>query len=80
MDLLKIGDKAFKSRLFTGTGKFASNEEMKISLEASESELVTVALKRVDLKNEDDQIIKHLSHSRINLLPLRINLLISGFE
>jgi thiazole synthase len=69
MDLLKIGDKAFKSRLFTGTGKFASNEEMKISLEASESELVTVALKRVDLKNEDDQIIKHLSHPRINLLP-----------
>ena len=37
MDLLKIGDKSFKSRLFTGTGKFASNEEMKLSLEASES-------------------------------------------
>ena len=69
MDLLRIGDKTFKSRLFTGTGKFSSNEEMQRSLEASESELVTVALKRVDLKNEDDQIIKHLSHERINLLP-----------
>lgn len=69
MDLLKIGDKEFTSRLFTGTGKFSSNKEMQISLEASESELVTVGLKRVDLKNSEDPIIQHLQHPRINLLP-----------
>lgn len=66
---LVIGDKTFKSRLFTGTGKFSSNQLMKDALEASESELVTVALKRVDIEDEDDDILKHLSHSRINLLP-----------
>ncbi|BDD12376.1 thiazole synthase (plasmid) [Fulvitalea axinellae] len=67
--MLKIGDKEFKSRLFTGTGKFSDNATMKAALEASESELVTVALKRVDTDNEDDDILRHLGHERINLLP-----------
>ena len=69
MEPLKLGDKVFKSRLFTGTGKFASSTKMQEALEASESELVTVALKRVDVKNEEDDILTHLEHSRINLLP-----------
>lgn len=69
MEHLTIAGKTFKSRLFTGTGKFKSNKDMKEALEASESELVTVALKRVDVKDQNDQIIKHLSHERINLLP-----------
>ncbi|MCT4665421.1 MAG: thiazole synthase [Flavobacteriales bacterium] len=69
MDLLKIGDKEFRSRLFTGTGKFSSNQEMKVALEASESELVTVGLKRVDVQDKEDQLLAHLSHNRINLLP-----------
>ncbi|MDW3210722.1 MAG: thiazole synthase [Reichenbachiella sp.] len=69
MEHLTIAGKTFKSRLFTGTGKFKSNVDMKEALEASESELVTVALKRVDVKDQNDQIIKHLSHERINLLP-----------
>ena len=68
-DKLIIGDKEFRSRLFTGTGKFRSNEEMEQALVASESELITVALKRVDLQNENDDIIKHLEHDHINLLP-----------
>jgi len=42
---------------------------MKDALLASESELITVALKRVDIKNEEDDILTHLNHSRINLLP-----------
>ncbi|BDD07294.1 thiazole synthase [Aureibacter tunicatorum] len=67
--MLKIGDKEFKSRLFTGTGKFSNNNLMRKSLEASESELVTVALKRVDIKSDDDDMLKVLSHERINLLP-----------
>ncbi|AZJ31077.1 thiazole-phosphate synthase [Tenacibaculum mesophilum] len=66
---LTIADKTFTSRLFTGTGKFSSSQLMKEALLASESELITVALKRVDVQNEDDDILSHLSHSRINLLP-----------
>lgn len=67
--MLKIADKIFKSRLFTGTGKFSSATEMEKALLASESELVTVALKRVDLKGNDDDILIHLNHPHINLLP-----------
>ncbi|TCI92603.1 thiazole synthase [Tenacibaculum sp. M341] len=66
---LTIADKTFTSRLFTGTGKFSSSQLMKEALLASESELVTVALKRVDVQNEEDDILTHLNHSRINLLP-----------
>ncbi|WP_299135334.1 thiazole synthase [uncultured Tenacibaculum sp.] len=66
---LTIADKTFSSRLFTGTGKFSSSQLMKESLIASESELITVALKRVDVQNEEDDILSHLNHSRINLLP-----------
>lgn len=69
MDKLIIAGKEFSSRLFTGTGKFSSNELMEASLLASGSELVTVALKRVDLQNDEDEIIKHLSHAQFNLLP-----------
>lgn len=69
MSTLKIADKEFKSRLFTGTGKFSSSELMEQSLLATGSELVTVALKRVDVKNEKDDILTHLNHSHINLLP-----------
>ncbi len=69
MDKLIIAGKEFNSRLFTGTGKFSSNAVMEESLLVSGSELVTVALKRVDLQNDEDEIIKHLSHSQFNLLP-----------
>lgn len=69
MEKLKIADKEFSSRLFTGTGKFSSSAQMEKALLASGSELVTVALKRVDMRNEDDDILKHLSHPQFNLLP-----------
>jgi thiazole synthase len=67
--MLKIGDKSFQSRLFTGTGKFSSNQMMSDSILASESELVTVALKRVDVLKEQDDILLHLAHKHIHLLP-----------
>lgn len=67
--MLKVGDKIFQSRLFTGTGKFSSNLLMEKALVASGSELVTVALKRVDIEDDQDDILKHLSHSQFNLLP-----------
>jgi len=67
--MLQIADKTFTSRLFTGTGKFSSSVLMKDALLESESELITVALKRVDIEDEQDDILSHLSHNRINLLP-----------
>lgn len=69
MKKLQIADRTFNSRLFTGTGKFGSNQLMKEALLASGSELVTVALKRVDIENSEDDILKHLTHPQFNLLP-----------
>lgn len=67
--MLKIADKKFNSRLFTGTGKFSNSALMQEALLKSGSELVTVALKRVDVQNEQDDILLHLSHPQFNLLP-----------
>jgi len=69
MKPLVIADKTFTSRLFTGTGKFSSSQLMEEALLASGSELVTVALKRVDVNSDSDDILKHLSHTQFNLLP-----------
>jgi len=69
MEALKIADKIFNSRLFIGTGKYGSNDLMEQATLASESELVTVALKRVDMDNSNDDMLVHLKHPRINLLP-----------
>lgn len=65
---LKIGNYEFSSRLFVGTGKFPSGSVMKDVVQKSESELVTVALKRVNLKGGDD-ILQNLSQLKIRLLP-----------
>jgi len=67
--MLTIADKVFGSRLLTGTGKFNSAVLMEEALLASGSELVTVALKRVDLKSQDDDILSHLKYPHISLLP-----------
>lgn len=67
--MLQIADKTFRSRLFTGTGKFSSSGLMEEALLASGSELVTVALKRVDIRSEEDDLLAHLKHPHLNLLP-----------
>ncbi|MDB5271666.1 MAG: thiazole synthase [Chitinophagaceae bacterium] len=69
MEPLIIAGKTFQSRLFTGTGKFSSSELMRDALLASGSELVTVALKRIDIQNQEDDILQHLNHAQFNLLP-----------
>ena len=69
MAQLKIADKIFESRLFTGTGKFHSNQVMQDALIASGSQLVTVALKRVDIHDGSDDLLKHIDHQEFNLLP-----------
>jgi thiazole synthase len=66
---LTIANKTFHSRLFTGTGKFSSSGLMRDALLASGSELVTVALKRVDMNNADDDILSHLRDDQFSLLP-----------
>lgn len=67
--MLTIADKTFSSRLFTGTGKYANSQTMAESIIASESELVTMALKRVDIENRDDDILAPLLAAGVNLLP-----------
>lgn len=69
MSLLTIADKTFKSRLFTGTGKFSQVSVMEDAILASGSELVTVALKRIHLGDDQDEILSHLHHVHIHLLP-----------
>jgi thiazole synthase len=69
MKPLIIAGKEFSSRLFTGTGKFYSNKIMGEAILASGSELVTVALKRVDLSNDSDDMLIHLQHPHLHLLP-----------
>ena len=66
--MLKIGDKQFESRLFTGTGKFANSQLMAQAIQASGSQLATMALKRVDVNDQQDDILKPLVQSGVNLV------------
>lgn len=68
-DSLIIAGRPFSSRLLMGTGKFSSNNVMQKALEASGSEIVTVALRRVDLENPDDDLLNAIDTSRYLLLP-----------
>ena len=54
IDIFKLGDKEFNSRLLLGTGKYPSTESLKEAIETSETEVVTVALRRVNLKKIGD--------------------------
>ena len=84
MQPLLIADKIFTSRLFLGTGKFGSSAQMEAAVLASGSELVTVALKRVETRgagaepgapslaagrSAPDALLSHLRHAHIRLLP-----------
>jgi thiazole synthase len=66
---LEIGGRAFRSRLMVGTGKYRSNAEMVRAIEASGAEIVTVAVRRVDLdRAKDESILHHLAADRYFLL------------
>lgn len=69
MEELKIGGRAFSSRLFVGTGKFSSNEMMRDAIIASGSQMVTVALKRIDTDNREDDMLRHILRPGVQLLP-----------
>jgi len=67
-----IAGRKFQSRLFVGTGKFASPADMKEALEASGAELVTVALRRADLSGKDDpfaDILKYIDTQKFLIIP-----------
>lgn len=67
--MLKIADKTFNSRLFSGTGKFANPALMTDAILASGTELVTMAMKRVDLNRTEDDILSPLVQAGVHLLP-----------
>ncbi len=69
MKKLTIAGREFTSRLFLGTGKFSSNELMEEAILASDTQLVTVAMKRIDMDNQEDDMLKHIVHPGIGLLP-----------
>lgn len=69
MNKLVIGGRTFRSRLFVGTGKFSSNKRMAEAIRASGTEMVTVAMKRIDLTNPADDMLTHIRHRDIQLLP-----------
>ncbi|MHC4265690.1 MAG: thiazole synthase [Planctomycetota bacterium] len=69
MDKLLIAGKEFNSRLLVGTGKFSSNELMSDAIKKSGAEIVTVALRRVDIENKDDEMLSAIDQSRYLLLP-----------
>lgn len=69
-DILALGGKNFSSRLFVGTGKFSSNQLMLDAIRASGTEMVTVAVKRLDLDNVDeDDMLGHIDRQRVQFLP-----------
>ena len=70
MKKLVIGGREFSSRLFVGTGKFSSNELMEKAIEASESEMITVAMKRLNMTHEaTDDMLAHIDRTKVQFLP-----------
>jgi thiazole synthase len=66
---LTVGGRVFASRLMVGTGKYADNETMISAIEASGAEVVTVAVRRVDLdRRKEEGILHHLDPKRFFLL------------
>jgi thiazole synthase len=69
-DILRIADREFRSRLFVGTGKYRSFQEMARCHAASGSEVVTVAVRRVNLTDKTkESLIDHIDRDRMFILP-----------
>ena len=68
-DRLIIAGRSFRSRLLMGTGKFASSQLLALAMEASGAEIVTVALRRVELDNPEDSILSVIDPKKYLLLP-----------
>ncbi len=68
-DKLILGGREFESRLFVGTGKFSSNTVMREAILASGTQMVTMAMKRIDMDSRDDDMLAHIRAGHIQLLP-----------
>ncbi len=68
-DKFTVAGRTFSSRLLVGTGKFPSNEVMRSSVDASGTEIVTVALRRVELASTSDDMLDYIDRERYLLLP-----------
>ncbi len=68
-DALVVAGRPFKSRLFVGTGKFSGGAAMADAIEASGAEVVTVALRRVDLTRPEEDILHFVDPERYLILP-----------
>ena len=70
MSKLVIAGREFGSRLFLGTGKFNNNDLMARAIEASQTDMVTVAMKRIELNDKQDDLLTHITRNKnIQLLP-----------
>ncbi len=69
MSDLTISGRTFRSRLIVGTGKYPSHHIMKAAHEASGTEMVTVAVRRVDITRRSESLLDYIDTSRIFLLP-----------
>ncbi len=68
-DTWKLGDRSFTSRIIVGTGKYASLDETRAALAASGAEIVTVALRRVDLSSKEPTVLDAIDRKKYVLLP-----------
>jgi thiazole synthase len=68
-ETLKIADKEFRSRLIIGTGKYPDYPTMQKALEASGVEMVTVAVRRVNLDRTQESLLDYIDLKRYTLLP-----------
>ncbi|GIU52873.1 MULTISPECIES: thiazole synthase [Shewanella] len=67
--MLSIANQEFESRLFTGTGKFTDSKTMLAAIAASQSQLVTLAMKRIDHSKDFDDLLTPLQQMGVKLLP-----------
>ena len=69
-DELVIGGKSFSSRLIVGTGRYRTMDDMVEAIESSGTEMVTVAIRRLDLDDPSQKtILDYIDWSEINILP-----------
>jgi thiazole synthase len=69
MDTWKLGERTLRSRIIVGTGKYKSLDETRAALEASGAEMVTVALRRVDLSSKEPTVLDAIDKKKYILLP-----------
>ena len=68
-DPLVLGGRTFKSRLLIGTGKYKSVEETRLAIELSGADIVTVALRRVDMTPGKPNVLDAIDRKRVTILP-----------